>query len=102
MFLHIGNDVLVRVREIIVIVNYKPDDRSRVNIGFLQRKVEEGRVRDLTEGNAKSMVVTQDERVYFSPVSAQALKARWQKKITPGGFKEIDGRKAADGFNCKW
>ena len=81
MFLHLGNGVSVRTRDVIAIYDYMgffikdvPDNRH-----YLQRCQKEGRVvKTNTESELiKSVVVTVD-KVYLSVLSSTALKKRAQ------------------------
>ncbi len=81
MFLHLGNGVSVRTRDVIAIYDYMgffikdvPDNQH-----YLQRCQKEGRVVRINAENEliKSVVVTID-KVYLSVISSYALKNRAQ------------------------
>ncbi|PLR80650.1 MULTISPECIES: extracellular matrix regulator RemB [Bacillus] len=75
MYLHVGEDILVRTKDIIAIL-----DKESINspdMGeFLQQKGEN--VMNLSKGPFKSIVIT-DERIYYSPLASGTLKKRSQK-----------------------
>ncbi len=81
MYLHIGTDVLLRTNDIIVIIGRKGDaDKRKINRAFLQKKQESAQLINISSNNAKSFVVTADEKVYISPISPYTLKKRSKKK----------------------
>lgn len=73
MFLHVGKDVLIPLREVIGIVNLA-DYQSEINQLFLKTAEEEGFVIQLDE-EPISCVIT-SPHVYLSPVSVQTLNKR--------------------------
>lgn len=79
MFLHLGNDVSVRTRDIIAIYDYvgffvkdNPDNKR-----YFERCKAEGKVWRTTASMdlVKSIVITKD-RIYLSGISTLALKNR--------------------------
>lgn len=78
MFLHIGEDVVVPLKEILSIIDLTKGD-SAVNREFLKTAEEEGFVVQLT-GEPVSLVVC-GKRIYLSPISAQTLFKRAQRGI---------------------
>jgi hypothetical protein len=76
MFLHLGADSVIPLRDIIAITDIK-DTVSGVNGDFLRVMQEENLIEDISEGNAKSFIVT-DKRVFLSAISAATLKKRAQ------------------------
>lgn len=76
MFLHLGADTVVPLRDVIVITDIK-SVRSGINEEFLRVMHEEKLIEDISEGNAKSFIVT-DQKVFLSAISAATLKKRAQ------------------------
>ena len=74
MFLHLGADTVIPVRDVIAITDYK-SSRSDINDEFIQTMREEQIIVDVSENNPKSFVVT-DKIVYLSAISALTLKKR--------------------------
>lgn len=66
MYIHIGEDHMVRVREIIAII-----DKDSAASGFQ----ETGDAINLSKGPFKSVVITEKD-VYLSPLSSTTLKKR--------------------------
>ncbi len=73
MFLHLGKDVLIPVKNVISIVNLT-DDHSEINEIFLKTAAEEGFVIQLSEEPISCIITSRC--VYLSPISVQTLKKR--------------------------
>jgi extracellular matrix regulatory protein B len=76
MYLHIGEDTLVRTSEIIAILDKESTGFSDVLEEFLTRQNLD--VVHLSKKQYKSIVITTDQ-VYYSPLAAGTLKKRSQK-----------------------
>jgi hypothetical protein len=77
MYLHIGSDVVVREKETIAIIGRRGDaDKSKINRAFLQKKNDAGNLINISSNNEKSFILTEDEKVFISPISTQTLKKR--------------------------
>lgn len=74
MFLHLGADTVIPLKNIITITDMKAV-RSGINDEFLRVMKDESMIIDVSEGNAKSFVVT-DKNVYLSAISSTTLKKR--------------------------
>ena len=74
MFLHLGADTVIPVRNVIAITDYQ-SSRSSINEEFIHTMREEQLIVDVSENNPKSFVVT-DKIVYLSAISALTLKKR--------------------------
>lgn len=74
MFLHLGSDRVIPSKNIIAITDMKIV-KSGINQDFIQRKRTEKLVEDISEGNAKSFIIT-DKKVYLSTISTLTLKKR--------------------------
>ncbi len=72
MYLHIGNETVIKTSEVVTILDAKILPGSPILQNFLSEK----EVMDLTGGNnAKSIVVTCDH-IYLSPLGSAALKRK--------------------------
>lgn len=74
MFIHIGNNHILRVQEIISIINCDVIDSSPI----MKEKIEHLEKENKVFGKpsfAKSMIIT-DHAIYFSKLSVQTLKKR--------------------------
>ena len=77
MLLHIGSDVSVHVRDVIMILDREAAEHSAATREFLKWAKAEDRLRSVLLGNEqpKSFVVT-GECVYLSPISSITLGRR--------------------------
>jgi len=74
MFIHVGNDNVIRSRDIISIIDYNILDSSSVMEEMIELDKKQGKVK----GNpsiAKSIVITSD-LIYYSSLSVLTLKKR--------------------------
>lgn len=76
MFLHLGENVVVPLSELISIVDLQKNS-SQINREFLKTAEEEGFVIQLTEKPVSLVICAQ--RIYLSPISSQTLSKRAQK-----------------------
>ncbi|MDR3560958.1 MAG: DUF370 domain-containing protein [Negativicutes bacterium] len=74
MFLHLGADTVIPLRDVITIIDIKTV-RSGINEDFLKVMTEESMINDVSDGSAKSFVVT-DKIVFLSAISSSTLKKR--------------------------
>lgn len=86
MFIHIGNDHVIRSRDIITIIDYDVITSSSIMEEMVIKKNEEENVRGPRE-EAKSVVIT-TERLYFSSLSVFTLKKRSSIKSMLQKFKD--------------
>lgn len=73
MFLHIGEDILVPLRDMIGIVDLSQNP-SPINGEFLKTAEEEGFVVQLSETPVSIVICT--KTIYLSPISAKTLYKR--------------------------
>ncbi|WP_400244660.1 extracellular matrix regulator RemB [Niallia sp. JL1B1071] len=72
MYVHIGENILVRTSDIITILDKQTVESSPISKEFLERK------KAMTNGKSssyKSIVITKDT-IYFSPIASNTLKKR--------------------------
>jgi hypothetical protein len=74
MFLHLGADTIIPLKNVILISDRK-DNAAGINGEFLNLMQEEGMIVDVSVGNPKSFVIA-DDKVYLSAISAFTLKKR--------------------------
>jgi len=74
MFLHLGADTVIPLRDVIAINDLKPG-KSGINKEFIKKMQDEKKVIDISEKKAKSFILTKD-RVYLSAISSLTLKKR--------------------------
>lgn len=79
MYLHVGNNKTIRIRDIIGIFDADNATRSPVSKKFLSEAEREGRVWSAAEELPRSFVIYRTENdfeVCFSPLSASTLEGR--------------------------
>ena len=76
MYLHIGEDTLVRTSEIIAILDKESASHSEILAEFLSYRKQ--KTVNLSKKGYKSIVIT-TEQIYYSPLAAGTLKKRTHK-----------------------
>ena len=81
MYLHMGQDFIVREQEIIGIFDIDTTSTGKRTREFLERAENEGAVVSMSNDIPKSFIVTDFpyETVYLSPISSAALPGRAKK-----------------------
>ena len=81
MYLHMGQDFIVREQEIIGIFDIDTTSTGKRTREFLERAENEGAVVSMSNDVPKSFIVTDFpyETVYLSPISSAALAGRAKK-----------------------
>lgn len=81
MYLHLGQDYIVKTRDIIGIFDMDTASVSKNTRQFLSRAENEGAMVTLSDDLPKSFVVTDFpmDTVYVSPISSATLKKRFGK-----------------------
>lgn len=75
VFLHLGADVVVSLKQVVAILDLRTAGAAEPTREFLQLLRSEKQVYDISEGEPKSLVLT-DREVYLSPISSLTLKKR--------------------------
>lgn len=79
MFLHLGENVVVPLKDIIGIFDMETTMYSSDTIQFLRMAEEDGFVERITNEKAKSFVVAEvnkKSKIYLSPISSSTLTKR--------------------------
>ena len=78
MYLHLGQECIIRTKEILGIFDLDSSTLSKHTRDYLARAEKEGRVVNVTAELPKSFIVTTGEKakVYISQISAATLKKR--------------------------
>lgn len=81
MYLHMGQDFIVREQEIIGIFDIDTTSTGKRTREFLERAENEGAVVSMSNDIPKSFIVTDFpyETIYLSPISSAALAGRAKK-----------------------
>lgn len=83
MFLHIGGDVSVPAKDIILILDLRSAGMGVATKEFLEISRDEGLVTEVGSGEAKSLILTA-ERAYLSAISSLTLGGRSKTLQNPG------------------
>lgn len=80
MFLHLGGDCVVSVKDVIAIMDMEKSTISQDTRNFLKISEEEGFIINVVENEMpKSFIIVQEKsksRVYLSPISTNTLNKR--------------------------
>ena len=73
MFLHIGADTVVRMKDIIAVFDIKAG-KTPIEESFI-KNIAKNSIVDISEGYPKSFIIT-DKKVYLSAISSVTIKKR--------------------------
>lgn len=79
MFLHIGGDVVIPVKNIIAILDIEKTTVSKDTKEFLKIAEEEGFIENISEDLPKSFIITEIDKkskIFLSPISSVTLQKR--------------------------
>lgn len=85
MYLHLGNDCVVKTKEIIGIFDLENTSLSKDTKAFLKEVSKKGEVVYLTQDMPKSYIVTESggkTKIYISLLSAQTLRKRLNSRMS--------------------
>ena len=86
MFLHLGENVVVPIKDVIGIFNIQTTMYSSDTIQFLRLAEEDGFVERITKERPKSFVIAEVNKmskVYLSPISSSTLTKRTGMDYNP-------------------
>ncbi|MFC7440175.1 extracellular matrix regulator RemB [Laceyella putida] len=75
MFIHLGGSRMIRIREVVAILDAGAAEQAANETHFVQIAKNEGRMEHISPDEIKSYVITKD-RVFASPISSTTLKKR--------------------------
>lgn len=79
MFLHIGGDVVIPIRNVIAILDIESTTISKDTKEFLKIAEEEGFIESISHDLPKSFIITETDKkskIYLSPISSVTLQKR--------------------------
>lgn len=79
MFLHIGGDVVIPMKNVIAILDIDTTTTSKDTKEFLKIAEEEGFIETISNDLPKSFVITETDKkskIYLSPISSLTLQKR--------------------------
>ncbi|MFG6118654.1 MULTISPECIES: extracellular matrix regulator RemB [Thalassobacillus] len=75
MFIHIGDDQVIRSKDVVAIIDHNLISSSSIIEEMIYNQRKEKNVEEMQTQEAKAIVITED-RIYFSPLSVMTLKKR--------------------------
>lgn len=75
MFLHLGADVVVSLKQVVAILDLRTAGTAESTREFLKLLRSDQQVFDISDGDPKSLVLTERE-AFLSPISSLTLKKR--------------------------
>lgn len=85
MFLHIGSNEIVLIKDIVAIMDIERTTTSQTTRKYLKKCEEKGIITTIGEDIPKSFIITLEggeEKVYLSPISSATLKKRVCKPLS--------------------
>ncbi|MBY0757096.1 DUF370 domain-containing protein [Clostridium sardiniense] len=86
MFLHLGENVVVPIKDVIGIFDLQTTMYSSDTIQFLRMAEEDGFVERITSDKPKSFVIAEVDKkskIYLSPISSSTLTKRTDLEYNP-------------------
>lgn len=80
MFIHLGEDIIIRTDEVIAIFDYDLFQNDVGNITFVEETLKDRKYTDIGHQMIKSIVLT-DDHLYYSPFSPATLRKRSHSTI---------------------
>lgn len=80
MYIHLGEDVMIRTDELVAILDKKSFQESTIMKQFLNSK--DKNIMNLAKGDFKSLVIT-NHRIYLSPLASITLNKRSMTEQQP-------------------
>lgn len=84
MFLHIGEEHMIEVKDIVFIGDYESVTHSEISCEFFNISKEEGFIVDYSSGNPRSFILT-GETIYLSMISSKTLSKRVNSFLAENG-----------------
>ncbi len=84
MFLHLGSDIVVNMKNVIAVLDMDNTTISKTTKEFLKIAEEEGFVRVVSEDLPKSYIICEIDKksvVYISPISSATLLKRAESNL---------------------
>ncbi len=90
MFLHLGNDYVVFVKDIIAVLDLETTTISKITREFLKVSEEEGFIINVSEDVPKSFIITETKgqsKIYISNIAPSTLLKRLESGNFGGNLK---------------
>lgn len=79
MFLHLGGDITIPMKDVIAIIDIRAKNKSKITKDFLKTASEEDFIEKTSEDEPKTFVVAEvnkKSKVFLSPISSSTLNKR--------------------------
>lgn len=79
MFMHLGGDVVISIKDIICIMDIESSNISNTTKEFLKTAEDEGFIKNISADEPKSFILTEKQNktiIYLSPISSVTLFKR--------------------------
>ena len=79
MFLHLGGDIVIKLKDVITIMDLETTTISKITKEFLKTAEEEGFIVNISDDIPKSFIITEVDKkskIYLSPISSVTLYKR--------------------------
>lgn len=75
MYIHLGGEKVISSKELVAIFDISIEKSSKISKQFMANMLDSKQMVQISEEEAKSIVVT-EHTVYYSPISSATLKKR--------------------------
>lgn len=78
MYLHIGNDIIIKKKDILFILDYK-NLKENKTLKKLTEKIDKKNITDISGQNQKTIIITKEDKTlkgYISNISSNTLSKR--------------------------
>ena len=99
MYLHLGNDVNVMIRDIVGIFDIENTTTGKNTSALLERATKEKRIVNVSPDLPKSFVVTHrngEEKIYICQMSAATIRKRQSDAVPMSGLIKAFGNELHD------
>jgi hypothetical protein len=79
MFIHLGGDIVISIKDVISIMDVESSNLSNTTKEFLSIAEDEGFIRKISDDDPKSFILTEKDNktvIYLSPISSVTLLKR--------------------------
>jgi hypothetical protein len=79
MFIHLGGDIVISIKDVISIMDIESSNLSNTTKEFLSIAEDEGFIRKISDDDPKSFILTEKDNktvIYLSPISSVTLLKR--------------------------
>ena len=82
MYMHLGEDILVKQKEIIAIIDIKTIKEDSASRTFFKNAEKKNMIQRIVEERKEKSLVITAEKYYLSPISAATLEKRSRQNLS--------------------